>query len=86
VASTIRAATPREISIVRRAVVIRNHRKGISLEDAFWNMLDEIAAHRCISVDALVRQIDAECQYQPLASAIRLFVLAHVRSRRAGYH
>jgi predicted DNA-binding ribbon-helix-helix protein len=86
VASTIRTATPRQISIVRRAVVIGNHRKGISLEDAFWNMLDEIAAHRCISVDALVRQIDAESQDRPLASAIRLFVLAHVRSQRPAYH
>ena len=32
--------------VVKRSIVIANHKTSVSLEDAFWNGLKEIAASR----------------------------------------
>ncbi|RMD95625.1 MAG: aryl-sulfate sulfotransferase [Alphaproteobacteria bacterium] len=65
---------------------MRGHRTSVSLEDAFWEALREIAAERGQSVNALAAEIDAARDLQAgpdtgLATAIRLFVLAHYRGR-----
>ncbi len=66
--------------VVKRSIVIAGHKTSVSLEDAFWKGLKEIAATRNIPVSDLVSTIDNERQHGNLSSAIRLFVLDHYRA------
>jgi len=61
--------------IRKRSVVIAGHRTSVSVENAFWRTLLEIAGIRGISANQLITGIDRERQGN-LSSAIRLFVLA----------
>jgi predicted DNA-binding ribbon-helix-helix protein len=65
--------------VVKRSIVIAGHKTSVSLEDAFWKGLKEIAATRNIPLSDLVSTIDNERQHGNLSSAIRLFVLDHYR-------
>jgi len=69
--------------VVKRSIVIANHKTSVSLEDAFWNGLKEIAASRNMPLSDLVSSIDSQRQHGNLSSAIRLFVLDHYRNRAA---
>jgi predicted DNA-binding ribbon-helix-helix protein len=62
-------------AITKRSVVIAGHKTSISLEDAFWNCLREIAKGRGQTLSALIGSIDTDRQRGNLSSAIRLFVL-----------
>ena len=68
-------------SVVKRSIVVGGHKTSVSLEDAFWRGLKEIAGRRDISVSDLVAAIDSERQHGNLSSAIRLFVLDTYRSQ-----
>ncbi|WP_441277762.1 ribbon-helix-helix domain-containing protein [Tardiphaga sp. 172_B4_N1_3] len=50
---------------------------SISLEEAFWEALKEIANEKRISPTDLTRQIDRDRVRGNLTSTIRLFVLEH---------
>jgi predicted DNA-binding ribbon-helix-helix protein len=71
------------VSAVRkRSVTICGHRTSYSLEEAFQNELEEIAAARSTPLAALVAEIDeARPRDTNLSSALRLFVLDAVRKR-----
>jgi predicted DNA-binding ribbon-helix-helix protein len=62
-------------SISKRSIVIDGHKTSVSLEDAFWHALREIAAKRNETLSSLVGSIAADRQQGNLSSAIRLFVL-----------
>ena len=66
--------------VVKRSIVIAGHKTSVSLEDAFWTGLKDIAASRDITLSELVALIDSERRQGNLSSAIRLFVLDHYRS------
>ena len=66
--------------VVKRSIVIAGHKTSVSLEDAFWKGLKEIAVSRNRTLSDLVSSIDSDRQHGNLSSAIRLFVLAHYRS------
>jgi predicted DNA-binding ribbon-helix-helix protein len=66
--------------ITKRSIVVTGHRTSVSLEDAFWSALKEIAKARNVTVSNLVAAIDAERQQGNLSSVIRLFVLGNYRS------
>ena len=68
-------------SVVKRSIVIASHKTSVSLEDAFWSSLKEIASERDETLSSLVVKIDADRQHRNLSSAIRLFVLNHVRDQ-----
>jgi len=68
-------------SIVKRSIVIAGHKTSVSLEDAFWSSLKEIGSERDETLSNLVAKIDADRQHRNLSSAIRLFVLNHVRDQ-----
>ena len=70
--------------VVKRSIVIAGHKTSVSLEDAFWKGLKEIAAMRNIPLSDLVSTIDNERQHGNLSSAIRLFVLDHYRTQAGG--
>jgi predicted DNA-binding ribbon-helix-helix protein len=66
--------------VTKRSVMIAGHRTSVSLEEPFWEALRAIAAARGQSVQTLIGTIDAGREGQNLSSAIRVFVLAEVRS------
>ncbi len=66
--------------VVKRSIVIAGHKTSVSLEDAFWKGLKEIAGGRDVTLSDLVASIDSDRRHGNLSSAIRLFVLDHFRS------
>jgi predicted DNA-binding ribbon-helix-helix protein len=70
--------------VVKRSIVIAGHKTSVSLEDAFWEALKEIASRRKITLSDLVASIDSSRTQGNLSSAIRLFVLDHFRSAGGG--
>jgi predicted DNA-binding ribbon-helix-helix protein len=71
--------------VIKRSIVIAGHKTSVSLEDAFWRGLKEIALSRRVTLSDLVAAIDGERQLGNLSSAIRLFVLDHYQAR-TGVH
>ena len=67
--------------VIKRSIVIAGHKTSVSLEDAFWKSLKEIADDREVTLSDLVSSIDTDRQHGNLSSAIRLFVLDHFRSQ-----
>jgi predicted DNA-binding ribbon-helix-helix protein len=67
--------------VVKRSIVIAGHKTSVSLEDAFWRGLKEIAGGRDMTLSDLVAAIDSERKHGNLSSAIRLFVLDHYRGQ-----
>jgi len=68
-------------SVIKRSIVVAGHKTSVSLEDAFWRILKEIAGERDMAVSELVGKIDTERQHGNLSSAIRLFVLDSYREQ-----
>jgi predicted DNA-binding ribbon-helix-helix protein len=67
--------------VVKRSIVIAGHKTSVSLEDAFWKGLKDIAGGRDMTLSDLVAAIDTERQHGNLSSAIRLFVLDYYRNQ-----
>ena len=70
--------------IVKRSVIIDGHKTSVSLEDPFWTDLKKIAHAQQMTLSALVAEIDGTREHGNLSSAIRLFVLRHVRNAAKG--
>src|SRR5262245_12528077 len=71
--------------VVKRSIVIAGHKTSVSLEDAFWSALKEIAELRQTTLSELVGSIDGARKHGNLSSAIRLFVLDFQRQVIAEY-
>jgi predicted DNA-binding ribbon-helix-helix protein len=67
--------------VVKRSIVIAGHKTSVSLEEAFWLGLKEIAQGQQMTLSTMVGDIDTNRQQGNLSSAIRLFVLNSVRAR-----
>jgi predicted DNA-binding ribbon-helix-helix protein len=65
--------------VIKRSIVIAGHKTSVSLEDAFWKGLKEIATLRGMTLSDLVAAIDTDRRHGNLSSAIRLFVLEYYR-------
>ncbi len=70
--------------VVKHSIVIAGHRTSISLEDAFWRALKEIAAQDGLSLAGLVARIDAGRGEANLSSALRVFVLERALANGRG--
>jgi len=69
-------------AVIKRSVSIRGHRTSFSVEQPFFDALQEIAGVRGEALAALIAQIDAtRTRDTNLSSAIRLYVLDYIRSR-----
>ena len=68
-------------SIVKRSIVIAGHKTSVSLEDAFWGHLKDIAHSRRVALSRLVADIDQTREHGNLSSAIRLFVLEYFHTQ-----
>lgn len=71
---------PAPAAIRKRSVTLAGHATSVSLEDAFWQALGEIAAERGLSLNALVAEIDG-LRAGNLSSACRVHVLEWLRGR-----
>jgi len=67
-------------SVIKRSIMIDGHKTSVSLEDAFWRGLKEIARGQQATLSNVVAEIDKARQRGNLSSAIRLFVLDRVRA------
>ena len=66
-------------SVVKRSIRINGHKTSVSIEDAFWTDLKNIAHTQQTTLSELVTKID-QTREGNLSSAIRLFVLDHFRN------
>ena len=69
--------------VVKRSIVIDGHKTSVSLEDAFWSQLKEIAHNDRVTMSNMVGNIDKSRLHGNLSSAIRLFVLDRLRTLSA---
>jgi predicted DNA-binding ribbon-helix-helix protein len=70
-------------TVHKRSILINGRKTSVSLEDAFWQGLREVADLNNESVATLASRIDRTRALSNLSSAIRVFVLDHYRSRSA---
>jgi predicted DNA-binding ribbon-helix-helix protein len=78
--SEIAEAGSDALAIKKRSVVISGHRTSVSLENAFWYALKEIATRNAQTVNQLVSEID-DGRTGNLSSAIRVYVLLDAKGR-----
>ncbi|WP_228242416.1 ribbon-helix-helix domain-containing protein [Porphyrobacter sp. GA68] len=75
----MRASEPPYHPPVKRSVRIAGHQTSISLEPMFWEMLRRAATDEGVSLNALVRRLDAERLTSPtppgLAGAVRIWLV-----------
>jgi predicted DNA-binding ribbon-helix-helix protein len=67
--------------VVKRSIMIAGHRTSVSIEEAFWRALKDIALSRRTALCELVASIDSGREHGNVSSAIRLFVLDHFQTR-----
>ena len=68
--------------VVKRSIGIDGHKTSISLEEAFWSTLKDIAHERGETISHLVTGINAK-RRSNLSSTIRLFVLEFYKEQLA---
>jgi predicted DNA-binding ribbon-helix-helix protein len=71
-------------SVVKRSIVIAGQRTSVSLEDAFWRGLKEIAANHDTSVQSIVSAVRGGRGACNLSSELRLFILEYYRADARG--
>lgn len=70
-------------AIVKRSIILNGHKTSISLENEFWLCLREIVDQKKTKLSVLLQQIDNERSHANLSSAVRVFILNHMRSQAA---
>jgi predicted DNA-binding ribbon-helix-helix protein len=61
----------------KRSVKVGKYHTSVTMEDAFWEGLKEIARERELPLNTLIADINKKRQHANLSSVIRLFVLDH---------
>jgi predicted DNA-binding ribbon-helix-helix protein len=61
--------------VLKRTIILNGRKTSISLEEAFWTSLKEIAATKNLRASILVEAISGKSETSNLSSAIRLYVL-----------
>ena len=64
----VNTSTRDETSVVKRSILIAGRKTSVSLEDAFWTGLKQIAAARDMTLSDLVTTIDLKRQHSNLSS------------------
>lgn len=65
-------------TVKKRSVVVGGHRTSISLEQAFWEVMQALAARDGKTINQMVSDIDA-VRTGNLSSAIRVWVLERAK-------
>jgi predicted DNA-binding ribbon-helix-helix protein len=66
--------------IRKRSITLKGHATSVSLEDEYWAELKRLAEAGGLSLGALVERIDGKRGTANLSSALRLAVLADLKS------
>jgi predicted DNA-binding ribbon-helix-helix protein len=69
------------VRVIKRSLVVAGHRTSVTLEDAFWRRLRELAVARDLSINALAAEVDAARGEANLSSALRVYVLEAAYAR-----
>lgn len=64
----------------KRSITIAGHRTSISLEEPFWNALQDISRREGKALTSLISDIDKTRETLSLSSAIRVYVLEAFRN------
>jgi predicted DNA-binding ribbon-helix-helix protein len=65
----------------KHSITVAGHRTSITLEQAFWDSLKEIAEEKGVSINGLIAGIDSD-HPDNLSSALRVFILEHYKQRK----
>jgi predicted DNA-binding ribbon-helix-helix protein len=68
-------------TIVKHTIEVAGRKTSLSLEDAFWQALKDIAWGSRMTLRDLVAKIYSARTHGNLSSAVRLFVLNHYKER-----
>jgi predicted DNA-binding ribbon-helix-helix protein len=68
---------------VKRSVIIGGKKTCVNIEDQFWQALSDVVKERQTTLAELVTRINAQRQNANLASAVRVFILAHFQTQTA---
>lgn len=60
-------------------IIAGRHSTSISLEEEFWIELQNISKEKCLSINQLVTEIDSLREKENLSSAIRIYILRHLK-------
>lgn len=63
-------------------IIAGRHSTSISLEEEFWIELQNISKERCLSINQLVTEIDSLREKENLSSAIRIYILRHLKNKK----
>ena len=66
--------------IQKRSVMVSGHATSVSIETEFWDILKDIAAHKGVSINYLLSEIDVG-RANNLSSAARVYVLEYAISK-----
>ena len=69
-------------AVVKRSIIVHGRRTSITLEDAFWRILKDIARSRDMTLTKIISFIDGHRDHSNLSSTIRLFVLEYACAQR----
>ena len=71
--------------MLKKSVIIANrHSTSISLEAEFMAELESIAKQKGLSINQLVTEIDSKREHENLSSAIRIYILQHLKNEKRG--
>lgn len=70
-----------EAHFQKRSVSLHGHKTSVSLEKAFWDVLEKIAQAQSISLSQLIKNVDENRQGN-LASALRLYALGYALDKK----
>jgi predicted DNA-binding ribbon-helix-helix protein len=68
---------------VKRSVILGGKKTCVNIEDQFWQALTDVVKERQTTLAELVTSINAQRQNANLASAVRVFILAHFQTQTA---
>ena len=63
-------------------IIAGRHSTSISLEEEFWIELQNISKEKCLSINQLVTKIDSLREKENLSSAIRIYILRHLKNKK----
>src|SRR5262249_38716475 len=72
-------------TVAKRSVIVARQKTSVSLEDAFWEGLKDIAKVQRKTMSNLVTSIDSDREHGNRSSALRLFVLSHYQAQAASH-
>ena len=67
--------------LIKKSITIKKHRTSLLLEKEFWDEIVSLSKQNSTTPDRLISDIDQKKTTSNLSSAIRLYVLNHLKNR-----